>query len=283
MKTKKQFPTWLGNLIIILILGLVVAGAWYKGTHRTDTWNKVHQQKTVTIGIDDTFVPMGFRDKNGKLIGYDVEMAKAAFKKMGLKPKFQVIDWSMKETELNTGHIDAIWNGYTMTPERAQHAAFTKGYHQDRQVLLTRADSGINTPMDMHGKQLGVQSGSSGFDSFNEHPQFLKDYLGTKPVQYDTFDKAINDVKVGRINAVLIDGDYAKYYLAHNKSSVPLKLVDTQFPPDEYAVGLRKQDKTLRTKLNKAIDELHRDGTEAKLAKKYFGTPTPKPGMPPVR
>ncbi len=273
MKTKKQFPKWLGNTLILILLVLVVAGAWYKGTHRTDTWNKVHQQKTVTIGIDDTFVPMGFRDKKGKLIGYDVEMAKAAFEKMGLKPKFQVIDWSMKETELNTGHIDAIWNGYTMTPERAKHAAFTKPYHEDNQVLLTKANSGINTPQDMHGKQLGVQSGSVGFDDFNQNPKVLKQYLGTKPVQYDTFDKAINDVKVGRINAVLIDGDYAKYYLAHNHSNEPMKLVKTNFPPDYDAVGLRKQDKTLREKLNKAIENLNRDGTEARLSKKYFGDP----------
>lgn len=273
MKTKKQFPKWLGNTLILILLVLVVAGAWYKGTHRTDTWNKVHQQKTVTIGIDDTFVPMGFRDKKGKLIGYDVEMAKAAFEKMGLKPKFQVIDWSMKETELNTGHIDAIWNGYTMTPERAKHAAFTKPYHEDNQVLLTKANYGINTPQDMHGKQLGVQSGSVGFDDFNQNPKVLKQYLGTKPVQYDTFDKAINDVKVGRINAVLIDGDYAKYYLAHNHSNEPMKLVKTNFPPDYDAVGLRKQDKTLREKLNKAIENLHRDGTEARLSKKYFGDP----------
>lgn len=273
MKTKKQFPKWLGNTLILILLVLVVAGAWYKGTHRTDTWNKVHQQKTVTIGIDDTFVPMGFRDKKGKLIGYDVEMAKVAFEKMGLKPKFQVIDWSMKETELNTGHIDAIWNGYTMTPERAKHAAFTKPYHEDNQVLLTKANSGINTPQDMHGKQLGVQSGSVGFDDFNQNPKVLKQYLGTKPVQYDTFDKAINDVKVGRINAVLIDGDYAKYYLAHNHSNEPMKLVKTNFPPDYDAVGLRKQDKTLREKLNKAIENLHRDGTEARLSKKYFGDP----------
>lgn len=273
MKTKKQFPKWLGNTLILILLVLVVAGAWYKGTHRTDTWNKVHQQKTVTIGIDDTFVPMGFRDKKGKLIGYDVEMAKAAFEKMGLKPKFQVIDWSMKETELNTGHIDAIWNGYTMTPERAKHAAFTKPYHEDNQVLLTKANSGINTPQDMHGKQLGVQSGSVGFDDFNQDPKVLKQYLGTKPFQYDTFDKAINDVKVGRINAVLIDGDYTKYYLAHNHSNEPMKLVKTNFPPDYDAVGLRKQDKTLREKLNKAIENLHRDGTEARLSKKYFGDP----------
>lgn len=270
---KKQMPTWLGNSIIFLILVLVIGGLWYKGTHKVDTWNQVKQNKTVVIGIDDTFVPMGFRDKDGKLIGYDVEMAKAAFKKMGLDARFQVIDWSMKETELNTGHIDAIWNGYTMTPERMQHVAFSKPYHTDRQVLLTREDSGIMFPKDIHGKQLGVQTGSSGLSTFNERPELLKNDLGTRPVQYDTFDKAINDVKVGRIDSVLIDNDYANYYLTHNRPSVPLKLVPIPFPPEQFAVGLRKQDETLRFKLDRAIEQLHQDGTEQKLAMKYFGRP----------
>lgn len=270
----RKIKYWL--VLLILIAPVFVLSGCENVTQRAntqDTWNRIERRKRVVIGLDDSFVPMGFRQKNGKLVGYDVDLARAVFKQYGIKADFQPIDWSMKETELNTGHIDAIWNGYTMTPERAKHAAFTKPYHEVNQVLLTKANSGINTPQDMHGKQLGVQSGSVGFDDFNQNPKVLKQYLGTKPVQYDTFDKAINDVKVGRINAVLIDGDYAKYYLAHNHSNEPMKLVKTNFPPDYDAVGLRKQDKTLREKLNKAIENLHRDGTEARLSKKYFGDP----------
>lgn len=261
----------LGNLLVLVLLILVAGTIWYRFNHRTDSWSSLKHEKKLKIGIDDTFVPMGFRDKHNKLVGYDVEMAQAACKKLGLKPEFQVIDWSMKETELNTHHIDAIWNGYTVTPERKQHVAFTNGYHRTGQVLLTRADSGVNKSEDMRDKQLGVQSGSSGFTLFQQDPKALKQYLTSKPVQYDTFDKAINDVKVKRLGAVLIDEDYARYYLAHNQQTIPLKIVKTTFPPDEMAVGVRKEDKTLRHKLNWAIAELRRDGTEQRLARKYFG------------
>lgn len=182
----------------------------------------------------------------------------------------------MKETELATGHIDAIWNGYTITPERREHAAFTNIYHKSYQVLLTRKNAGVNQPQDLHDKQLGVQSGSSGYTMFQTKPQALKQYLKTKPVQYDTFDKAINDVRVGRLAAVLIDRDYANYYLNHETGVHNLKIVATSFPPDEYAVGVRKQDRTLRLKLNQAIQQLHRDGTEQRLARKYFGKTTAK-------
>ncbi|USS85897.1 amino acid ABC transporter substrate-binding protein [Fructilactobacillus cliffordii] len=280
---KRKNKLIIGNLVVLALLGLVLGTVYYRFNHRTDSWKSLQNEKTLKIGIDDTFVPMGFRDKNNKLVGYDVEMARAACKKLGLKPDFQVIDWSMKETELNTHHIDAIWNGYTVTPERKEHVAFTKPYHRTGQVLLTRADSGVNQPQDMRGKQLGVQSGSSGFTLFQTNPQDLKQYLTSAPVQYDTFDKAINDVQVGRLGAVLIDEDYARYYLAHSHPKIPLKIVPTNFPPDEMAVGVRKEDKTLRKKLNWAIQELHRDGTEQRLARKYFGTPQPPQQKQPMQ
>src|SRR5699024_4919745 len=74
----------------------------------------------VVIGIDDTFVPMGFRDTGGKLVGFDIELAQAIFKRANMKAIFQTIDWSMKESELQEGNIDAIWNGYSITKERQE-------------------------------------------------------------------------------------------------------------------------------------------------------------------
>jgi ABC-type amino acid transport substrate-binding protein len=74
----------------------------------------------VIVGLDDSFVPMGFRERDGKLVGYDIDLAKAVFKQYGIKVDFQTIDWSMKETELKNGTIDLIWNGYSMTPGTGQ-------------------------------------------------------------------------------------------------------------------------------------------------------------------
>ncbi len=81
-------------------------------------------QKKIIIGLDDTFVPMGFRDKEGKLTGFDIDLARAVFREYDIKVVFQPIDWSMKEFELNNGTIDLIWNGYTKTAERAKKSNF---------------------------------------------------------------------------------------------------------------------------------------------------------------
>ncbi len=89
-----------------------------------DTWNKIEQKKRVVIGLDDSFVPMGFEKKDGQLTGYDVDLARAVFKQYGIKVNFQTIDWSMNVTELRNGTIDLLWNGYSITPERKKKSGF---------------------------------------------------------------------------------------------------------------------------------------------------------------
>lgn len=84
-------------------------------TLKSESWKTGDK---VVIGIDDSFVPMGFRDEHGELIGFDIDLAKTVFENKGIDYQFQPIDWAMKETELKNGTIDVIWNGYSMTPER---------------------------------------------------------------------------------------------------------------------------------------------------------------------
>lgn len=268
---KKRRKKIIWNTIVVLVLLMIGGGLWYKSTQKSDSWVNVNQRQRVIIGLDDTYVPMGFRDGQGELTGYDVELAEAALKKMGLVPDFQVIDWSMKETELATHHIDVIWNGYTKNAEREQKVAFSDSYHETQQVLLVRKNDVKNVD-DMKKKQLGVQTGSAGLAIFSEEPKVLKDKLEHEPIQYDTFDKAINDLTVGRLDAVLIDEDYAKYYLATEKLQANLTTIPTEYSKDYYGVGLRKEDKILKEKLNKALAGLKADGTEARLSKKYFGS-----------
>jgi len=272
----KQKGTWrrqvLGNGAVIIVLALLIGGIWYKTTHVNDTWHDVTADKTVVIGVDDTYVPMGYRDKNGRLVGFDVDLARATFKKLGLKVSFQVIDWSMKETELATGHIDMIWNGYTKTADRAQKVAFSKSYHRDAQVLVTLKANHINDTNDMANQTLAVQSGSAGLLLFNDKPAILKDKLTTAPIQYDTFDKALNDLTVGRVQAVLIDSDYARYYVAHEPNPKLYQIVATAYGQDEYGVGFRKEDRKLRHKVNQTLTEFKQNGTLDRISERYFGS-----------
>ena len=124
----------------------------------------------MIIGIDDKFAPMGFRDENNEIVGFDIDMAKAAAEKMGIDVKIQPIDWKTKESELSSGRIDLIWNGYTITDERKEKVLFTKPYLKNAQVVVTLADSEITKLDDLAGKNIGIQSLSSAVDALNANP-----------------------------------------------------------------------------------------------------------------
>ena len=128
------------------------------------------KRQKLVIGIDDKFAPMGFRDENNEIVGFDIDYAKAAAEKMGMKAKFQPIDWKTKESELSSGRIDLIWNGYTITDERKEKVLFTKPYLKNAQVVVTLADSKITKLDDLAGKVVGLQSLSSASDALNANP-----------------------------------------------------------------------------------------------------------------
>lgn len=104
-------------LLLISILLLLLTGC-SRQSQTQDHWSEIKQGKRVVVGLDDSFVPMGFTKKDGQLTGYDVDLAKAVFALYDIKVDFQTIDWSMNVTELRNGTIDLIWNGFSITPER---------------------------------------------------------------------------------------------------------------------------------------------------------------------
>src|SRR5574344_1888454 len=126
----------------------------------------------LVLGLDDSFPPLGFRDENNTIVGYDIDLATEVAKRLGVTLQCQPIDWSAKEQELNTGKIDCIWNGFTMTPERKDAMSFTKAYLDNAQVVVVRADSGITTLADMKGKVIGVKAGSSAQDAIEASIDF---------------------------------------------------------------------------------------------------------------
>lgn len=236
---------------------------------QANSWSAIKNSKTLVVGVDDTFVPMDFREKNGELVGFDVDLAKATAKKLGLKADFQTIDWSMKETELRNGTIDVIWNGYTKTKEREEKVLFTRPYLENRQILITRKSEKISNYQQMKNKVLGVQTGSSGYDDLTSYPKVLKNRI-KDTVLYDTYNQAFLDLKAGRINGLLIDSVYANYYLSHSSYSSLFKKISLPYPPEEFSVGVSKNNPTLQKKLNQALNQLEKDGTIEKIKKKWF-------------
>lgn len=231
---------------------------------------KLQEKGYVVVGLDDTFVPMGFRDDKGEIVGFDVDMAKEAFKRIGLEVKFQPIDWSMKETELNSGNIDMIWNGYTITDERKEKVAFTNPYLASRQIIVTMAGSAINSKADLAGKTVASQSGSSSVDAINNQPGLAESFKGGEPVLFGTNNEALMDLEAGRTDAVVADEIMVRYYM-NQKGVEKYKVLSEDLGADEFGIGIRKQDAELLEKLNKALSDMKADGSSAKISEKWFG------------
>ncbi|MBO3283398.1 amino acid ABC transporter substrate-binding protein [Paenibacillus sp. FSL M8-0228] len=220
----------------------------------------------LIIGIDDKFAPMGFRDENNELTGFDIDYAKAAGEQMGKQVKFQPIDWSAKESELNSGRIDLIWNGYTITDERKEKVLFTKPYLKNSQVIVIPATSSLSKLADLAGKTVGLQTLSSAADALDANP--IKSKLKSVS-EYPDNVLALTDLKTGRLDAVVIDEVVAKYYMSKEQGTY--KLLDESLAPEEYGIGVKKGNEELLTQLQSALDELHKNGKAAEISKKWFG------------
>ncbi|CAH1191862.1 L-cystine-binding protein FliY [Paenibacillus auburnensis] len=220
----------------------------------------------LVIGIDDKFAPMGFRDDNNEIVGFDIDYAKAAAEKMGKEVTFQPIDWSAKESELNSGRIDMIWNGYTITDERKEKVLFTKPYLENSQVVVVLADSELAKLDDLAGKEIGLQSLSSAADALEASPLKAK-LAGVSEFPDNVL--ALTDLKSKRLDGVVIDEVVAKYYMSKEQDTY--KLLDESLAPEQYGIGIKKGNEALLTELQKALDELSSDGTAAEISTKWFG------------
>ncbi|WP_314549470.1 amino acid ABC transporter substrate-binding protein [uncultured Gemella sp.] len=261
-------------LITLIITVLIATGCASGGKEkpRKDNWNDFQTYKKVVIGFDNTFVPMGFQDKSGKNIGFDIDLANAVFEKYGIKVEWQAINWDLKETELKNGNIDLIWNGYSKTEERESVVQFTKQYMVNEQVIVVKKSKNIKSISQLKDKVLGAQNGSSGYDTFNEKPEVLKNIVkNNDATQYESFNEALIDLENDRIDALLIDRVYANYYLKQQNKLDDYSILNAGYESEAFAVGARKADITLVNKINEAFYELYKIGKFQEISKKWFG------------
>ena len=261
-------------VITLIVMVLVITGCASGGKEkpRKDNWNDFQIDKKVVIGFDNTFVPMGFQEKSGKDVGFDIDLANAVFEKYGIKVQWQAINWDLKETELKNGNIDLIWNGYSKTDERESIIQFTKQYMVNEQVIVVKKSKNIKAISDLKDKVLGAQNGSSGYDTFNSSPEVLKNIVkNNDATQYESFNEALIDLENDRIDALLIDKVYANYYLKQQNKLDDFNILNAGFDSESFAVGARKADITLVKKINEAFYELYREGKFQEISNKWFG------------
>lgn len=247
-----------------LALLLVLTGC---GT--SNSTDKDEAGTKLVIGIDDTFAPMGFRDENNELVGFDIDLARAIAEKMDIEIEFQPIDWAMKETELNGKNIDLIWNGYSITEKRKEQVAFSTAYLENRQIIVVLSDSDINSKADLEGKPLAVQKESSALEAVLAEPEVAASLAGGAPVEFDTNIDCFMDLEAGRSKAIVCDEVLARYVMKQ-RGEEKYRVLEDNFGTEEYGIGVRKEDTELLSKLNAALDESFNDGTYDTVYETWF-------------
>ncbi|MDR2332633.1 MAG: amino acid ABC transporter substrate-binding protein [Burkholderiaceae bacterium] len=254
--------------VVLLALGAALVGCSKNETPSAPAAAPAPAAVTkIVVGLDDNFPPMGFRDEKNELVGFDIDMAREAAKRMGVEAEFKPIDWSAKEAELSGKRVDALWNGLTITEERKEKIGFTSPYMENHQIIVVAAKSAINNKADMAGKVVGAQEGSSAVDAVKKEDAVFKSFK-----EFKTFGDnvtALMDLSAGRLEAVVVDEVVGRYYVA--KKPDEYRVLDENFGTEEYGVGVRKDDTALLEKLNKAMADMKADGTSAKIATQWFG------------
>ncbi len=244
--------------LLVLLMACLMVVSCFVGCSKTE--------KTVVVGYT-IYEPQNYLDKNGKLVGYDTELAEKVFAELGYKVVFKEISWDNKYTDLNSNVIDCIWNGFTCNTKdddgiaRADKVDFSYNYMENRQVIVVKKDSGIEKAEDLKNKIGLAEAGSAG-------ETYAKSFEGIVYKSVVKQTDTLLEVKSSTADFAVVDAQLAKSYCGkgdyENLMMVDALSSDVEF----YAIGFRKGS-DLTAKVNSVLEKLGKDGTIAELAEKY--------------
>ena len=250
--------------IWILALAMVLCGFTGLAQAADGSWDAVKKAGKLVIGLDDSFPPMGFKQDDGKLVGFDIDAAEELGKRLGIKIVWQPTAWDGVILSLDSKKFDCIWNGMTITKERAEKVLFTNPYIMDGQIAVVKADSAAKGFDDMAGKVVGVQKGSSAVEAVKKLPKAPAEIK-----EYDANPKAFLDLDSGRLAAVVIDNVSGRYFVATNPGKY--KVLPGFITKEPFGIAFRKADVELKGMIQKTLDQMVADGAMGKISKKWFG------------
>ena len=219
------------------------------------------------VGFDAEYPPYGYLDEaTGDYTGFDLELAEELCKRRGWTLKKQPINWDNKDAEIDSGTIDCIWNGMTYTGREAAYT-WSKPYVNNSIVIAVLAESDIQTPADLAGKVVIVQSDSSAETALKSDE--LASLAGTfadlqRNASYNT---CFTDMKSGAVDAVAVDIGVARYQMRNNPDA--FRILEEPISTEQYAIAFKLGNEALRDKVQETYDEMLADGTVMKIAEKY--------------
>ncbi|MBT2655874.1 basic amino acid ABC transporter substrate-binding protein [Bacillus sp. ISL-18] len=230
-----------------------------------NTYENIKKQGVIKIAVDDTFPPMEYRDDQNKLVGFDIDLATAISKELGVKVEFVPTAWDGILPGLDAKRYDIIMSSMNITDERKQKVDFVE-YMKLGQVVAVKTGNPlkIQTKEDLSGKTVGVQLGTTSESA-------AKEIKGIKELKtYNGYTDVFNDLGLGRLQGVIVAEAVGRYY----KTSKPdaFDVVGSSFQSLPVGIAVRKGDNDLEAALQKAIAAAKDNGTYAEVSKKWFGT-----------
>ncbi len=229
-------------------------------------WEDIQKKGEMTIGIT-YFQPMNYKDENGELTGFETEFAEAVCSELGVKAKFQEINWDSKEVELQAKTIDCIWNGMTITDDRKATMGISVPYMENKQVMVVKKDNAekYSTAEGVKGALVIAEKESAG-QEVAESDEFFKE---AKFIGADSQAKALMEVKAGTSDIAIIDYIMSKGTIKEESDYSDLTVIEAKsFAPEEYGVAFRKGADTTQ-KVNEAMQKVADSGKLKEIADKY--------------
>ena len=246
---------------IILSAALVVALAACGSSKDSDSNKSSGKAETLTMGTNASFPPYEYVDDNGKIVGIDAEIAQAIADKLGMKLEIKDMEFESLVPAVKAKSIDLALAGMTVNEERKQSVNFSDSYSTGVQVVIVKENSEIKTVDDLKGKKIGVQAGTTSDTYCSE------DFGEENVKQFSNGSLAVAALANGQVDCVVIDNEPAKNYVAANSG---LKILDTEYVTEDYAIAISKDNDELLKKVNNALKELKEDGTVDKIVGKYI-------------
>lgn len=230
--------------------------------------SKEAAKEKFIVGFDAEYPPYGYITDNGTYEGFDLDLAKEFCNRTGMEFVAQPIDWDSKDLELNSGNIDCIWNGFTVTG-RENDYTWTVPYVDNSIVLVVKADSSINKKADLAGKVVMAQAGSSALTALEDESDaetfaLAKSFKSLE--QCPDYNNGFMSLESGMIDCLAVDIGVAKYKL---NTSNTFKQLEENLSSEQYAIGFKKGNTALRDKVQNTVFEMYKDGTFMKIANNY--------------
>ena len=240
-----------------------------KETKTEDSKDKENSDKQFIVGFDAEYPPYGYKDDNGEYVGFDLDLAQEVCARNGWELVKQPIDWDSKDMELNSGSIDCIWNGFTMTG-REDDYTWSKPYVDNSIVVVVKEGSGIEKKEDLAGKVVAVQADSSGLAALTDeedNEENLKLAASFSDLQQVAdYNTAFMNLEAGAVDAIVVDIGVADYQL---ESRTGFAMLDDKIRTEQYAVGFKLGNEELRDQVQSTLDEMVKDGTFDDVAIKW--------------